>query len=351
MRLRRLICICGVVASYGATTAHGADAIVVTLGGRIKEYFVVADQKSAAPTEDLNTAGMFNDVRVSLEGKTVLDNGISVRVYTRFNAVGRKARDVDEAYVDINSTLGRLRIGEKSGTNTSIIGDPVPEAFLTVDEEIIGDALKPRTGIALRDGFTFKRFTGNALGFSLQSPEVLGFRLGAAYHPTLSSAIGLLDKNRNPHNAFDLSAGYDGDFGGGNFRLAGGYFHVASRIGGNDGVSAWNLAAGLAYGGWEASAAYIKSSPANGQQERAWTVGGLYGIGPFKLSAGYRSAKRRLITGGAFLEHVDRTTLQAAYKLGPGISVGLAGFYADQKDALGLTWDSGGALTGVKIDF
>jgi hypothetical protein len=339
-----------VLAGCGTTTAWGADAIVLTLGGRIKEYFVVAGQ-TAAPGENLNTAGMFNDVRVSFEGKTVLDNGVSVRAYARIYAVGRRSSDVDEAYVDFNSTLGRLRVGEKSGANTSIIGDPVPQAFLTVDEEIIGDALTARTGIPLRDGFTFKRFTQNALGFSVQSPEVLGFRIGAAYHPAISPATGLLDKTLEPHDAFDISAGYEGDFMGGTFRLAGGYFRVGSRTGGDDGSRAWNVSAGLTYGGWEASGAYIKTSPANGQTEKAWTAGGLYGIGPYKLSADYRSAKRRLFPGGPFSEQIDRATLQAAYKLGPGITVGLAGFYADQKDGLGADWDGGGALTGVKIDF
>ena len=330
--------------------AGAADAITVTLGGRIKEFFVAAHQREA-PTENLNAVAMFNDVRVSVEGKTVLDNGITVRAFARFNAVGRQVSDVDEAYIDFGTTFGRVRLGEKSGANTSTIGDPVPEAFLTVDEEIIGDALKPRTGITLRDAFTFKRFTGNALGVSYQSPALFGVTFGASFHPTLTSAIGTIDARATAHNAYDVTAGYEGNFAGGSYRVAGGYFHVSSRNGGNDGAQAWNLAGGVTYGGWEASGAYVKVIPANGLKERAWSVGGLYGIGPFQLSADYRSARRRLALAGAVHEHVDRATLQTAFKLGPGISIGLAGFYADQKDAGGKSWDSGGILTGVKIGF
>ena len=350
MKLKHLLPVVGILGAAGAPTARAADAISITLGGRIQEFFVAAGQREAAG-EDLNTVGMFNDVRVTLEGKTVLDNGITVRAYARINAVARETRNIDEAYVDVVTTFGRLRMGEKAGVNYSMIGDPTPEAFLTDDSEIIGDALKARNGVTMRDAFTFRRFTGNALGASVQTTEVFGIKVGVAFHPTNSPPVGLLDGRLTPHNAVDASASYEGDFSGGTYRVGGGYFHMDSRTGLRDGVEAWNLAAGLTYGGWEFAGAYMNVAPDSGLDERAWTVGGMYGIGPFKLSADYRSAQRRVLRGGPLSEKTDRTTLQAAYKVGPGITFGLAGFYADQKDAAGVNWDGGGALTGVKIDF
>jgi predicted porin len=333
-----------------APQARAADAITLTLGGRIKEFFFVADQDQA-PGEDLGTTGLFNDVRVSAEGKTVLDNGISVRSYIRVFAVGRQNVDVDEAYVDVVSTFGRLRMGEKAGVNASTIGDPVPEAFLTVDDELIGDGLKARTGITLRDAFTFKRFTGNALGVSYQSPELLGIKLGVAYHPTPTPAVGTIDGRLGPHTALDFTAGYDGEFSGGTYRFAGGYFHLAPRTLGTDGIEAWNLSAGATYGGWEVGAAYMRVLPQNGLNETDWVLGALYGIGPFQISADYRVANRRVSLLSAARERVNRAMLQAAYKLGPGISLGLGGFYATQRDAVGTSWDSGGVLSGLKIGF
>jgi len=332
------------------TPVLAADAITLTLGGRIKEFFFAASQTQAAG-ENLNASGMFNDTRISVEGRTVLDNGISIRAFVRFNAVARQTSDVDEAYVDVISTFGRLRLGEKAGTNTTTIGDPIPQAFLTVDEEILGDAMVARTGITLRDGFTFKRFTGNALGVSYQTPELFGFKVGATYHPTLTNAIGTIDNRLNAHNAYDVTVGYDGDFPGGSYRIAGGYFHVTSRTGGNDGVEAWNISTGATYGGWELSAAYIRAMPVSGLNEEAWTVGALYGIGPLLVSADYRAAKRRALPLSPLRERADRATLQTSYKLGPGIVVGLAGFYADQKDIAGNDYDGGGVLGGIKIGF
>jgi predicted porin len=353
-----MVPVCALLAlSAGVRPALAADAIAVTLGGRIEEFFFVADQDHA-PGEDLNTAGMFNDVRISAEGKTVLDNGISVRSYVRFFAVGRATADVDEAYVDVSTTFGRLRMGEKSGINSTLIGDPIPEAFLTVDDELIG-GLKARTAIQLHDAFTFKRFTGNALGISYETPEIFGFKVGVSYHPTISpdfpypafalNPSGTIDGRLMPHNALDASAGYDGEFEGGTYRIAGGYFHLSPRMGGNDGVSAWNVSAGVTYGGWEADGAYMHVRPENGLVENDWTVGALYGLGPFQLSADYRVAARR--AAASQRERVDRLTLQTAYKLGPGIVVGLGGFYVTQRDAAGANWDSGGVLSGLKIGF
>lgn len=336
-------------------TAQAADAITLTLGGRIKEFFTVADQ-DARPGEDLSTAAMFNDVRISAEGKTALDNGISIRTYVRAFAVGRENVDVDEAYIDVVTTFGRLRMGEKAGVNASTIGDPIPQAFLTVDDELIGDGVRARTGMVLRDAFTFKRFTGNALGVSYQTPDFLGIKAGVAYHPTPTPAVGTFDRRLGPHDALDFTAGYDGDFAGGTWRVAGGYFLMASRTGGSltggrDGVEAWNISAGATYGGWEIGTGYMRVMPENGLTESDWIVGVLYGIGPFQISADYKVASRRISRVTTARERVGRGTLQAAYKLGPGISVGLGGFYATQGDATSTAWDSGGVLSGLKIAF
>jgi predicted porin len=126
---------------------------------------------------------------------------------------------------------------------------------------------------------------------------------------------------------------------------------MTSRTGGNDGMEAWNLSVGATYGGWELSGAYMNVKPDNSLNEEAWTVGALYGIGPFQISADYRDATRRPFIAAALKERAQRGTLQTAYKLGPGIVVGLAAFYGEQTDAAGGDWSGGGATGGIKIDF
>jgi predicted porin len=333
-----------------SSVAVAAEAISLSLGGYIHQYFFVAGQDEAAG-ENFNAAGMFSDTRLSFEGRTILDNGIVVRAYARLLAETNSQPNADEVYVEVRSSLGRLRLGEKAGANTSTIGDPVPQAFLTVYDEVVGDALVKRTGVTLEDAFTFRRFTGNALGVSYQSPELLGFTVGFAYHPKASLGESPVDNNLVPHNAYDVTGGYQGYYPGGSYRVAAGYFHSDSSSLGTDGVEAWNLAAGLSYGGWEFAGAYMNLSPDGNPKETAWTVGALYGIGPWQLSADYRTSKRRPFAGAAIQERAERATLQTAYKVGPGISLGLAGFYAQQDDSAGTSWDGGGVLGGVKVGF
>src|SRR5438132_5294190 len=146
---------------FFAAPAMAADPVTIGLGGRLREYFFVADHQSAPP-EKLNAAGQFNEALIAAEAKTTLADGTTIRAYGRYDIANGNAQNLNQAFVDLGTGVGHFRIGTNFDTNTMVIGDPVPEAFLTVDEELIGDALRARTGITMRDALTFKRFTENA---------------------------------------------------------------------------------------------------------------------------------------------------------------------------------------------
>jgi predicted porin len=329
-----------------------AEPITLSLGGRLREFFYVADQTSA-PTERLSATGTINDVRISFQGRTVLDNGITVRAFARIYAVGRFSRTLDEAYAEVNSGLGKVRIGETEGVNYRVLGDPVPEAFLTRDEELLDQALVPRTGITVRDAFTFRRFTGNAPGIAYESPEIVGLKMGVAYHPSLSPFAGgsPIDKRFAAHNGLDVSAAFSGDYPGGTYRIGMGYFHSEPGLFGIEGNKAVNVTAGVTYGGWDFSGSYIDVSPTSGRDQTAWTVGALYAFGPFRVSTNYMHATREAVRNGSRRERLDRESIQGSYKLAPGVTVGVTGFRADQTDQTGASWDGAGFLSGIKLVF
>lgn len=327
----------------------------------MREYFYVADQKSAPP-ERLNATGMINDVRLAFQGRTVLDNGITVRAFARIYAVGRFDRTVDEAFAEVSTGVGKFRMGETEGVNARILGDAVSEALLSRDEEVLLQALKPRTGITVFDAFSFRRFTGNAAGIAYESPEIAGFKVGVAYHPELDPiarfamvkampGTGPLDKRFFGTNGLDVSAGYSGSYPGGNYRLGVGYFHSEPSLAGFDGNTAVNMVAAVSYGNWELSGGYMDVSPATGLDEQSWTVGALYAIGPFRISANYMQGTRETLRDGSRKERLNRETIQGAYKLAPNVTLGLAGFRAEQTDSAGLSWDGTGFLSGIKLGF
>ena len=337
----------------GATHAvQAAEPITLTLGGRLREFFYVADQTNR-PAERLNATGVISDVRVAFQGRTVLDNGITVRAFARIYAVGRFNRTLDEAFAEVSTGVGKFRIGETEGVNARLLGDTVPEAFFSRDEELLDQALVPRTGITVRDAFSFRRFTGNAPGVAYETPEFGSLKLGVAYHPSLSPFAGgsPIDKRFAPSNGVDVSGAYAGDFAGGTYRIGAGYFHSNPSLLRIDGNTAFNVTAGVTYGGWEVSGGYMDVSPTSGLDETAWTVGALYAIGPFRISANFMRATREAVRTGARRERLDRETLQGSYKLAPGVTLGVAGFRADQTDATGASWDGAGFLSGIKLQF
>jgi predicted porin len=292
---------------------------------------------------------MFTDAEVYFDGKTVLDNAIEVRAVVELETEARNDRNADEVYIDIVTGFGKLRVGEKEGVNAGMIGEPTPEALLTTDEEVIGDALRRRTGITVKDAFTFKRFSNDVLTVSYETPAIIpGVKFGVSYSPQTSDLEGSFDRRAVEHDAFDVSGRYEGRFKGGSYRLGVGHFTSRSRVGGNDGNQAFTVHAGATYGGWDLGGSYAASDPATGVDEKSWAAGLLYGIGPYKVSLNHFAA--RCDTRPA-KEDVDRTSLQFAYRIGPGINVGLTGFYAQQRDARGVAFDGLGALVGIKLAF
>jgi outer membrane protein OmpU len=335
----------------GFQSAQANEPITLGVGGKLRQYFFVADQDNARG-EALSKTGTFTDAEVYFDGKTILDNGIEVRAVIELETESRNDRNADEVYIDFKTGFGKFRIGEKEGVNSVMVDEPVPQAFLTTEEEIIGDALRPRTSITTRDAFTFKRFASDVLGISYETPAILpGVKFGVSYHPSVSDQEGVFNKTNVAHDAVDVSGRYEGRFLGGKYYVAGGFFHSSSRVGGSDGNQAWSTAAGVSYGGWDVGGAYMISNPADSRDERAWTAGIMYGIGPYKVSAHHMSARRELTPNALRKEKVERTTLQGNYRLAPGINLGVAGFYGEQTDAAGVTWDGLGMLGGAKLAF
>ncbi|MDX2224712.1 MAG: porin [Rhodospirillaceae bacterium] len=351
MRLTVVAFSCDAACAWSGAPALGADPITLKLGGKLRHFFFAADQDETA-AERLNPTGMFTNAEIYFDGRTILDNGIEVRATIELEAESRNESNADEVYIDFISGLGKLRIGEKEGVSATMIEEPMPEAFLTTEEEAVGDMLRPRTGVTVRDAFTFKRYVEDVLGVSYETPPLLqGVKFGVSYFPALSTDEGFFDRADAQSNAYEVAGRYQGRFRGGTYRVAAAYFNATSRAGRADGNQGWIVHTGVTYGGWDVAGSFARSTPASGIDETAWTLGALYGIGPYKVSANYFSGRRDRLPGAARRESVQRANLQGAYRVGPGISLGVSGFYAEQRDSRGVSWDGLGALGGAKLAF
>jgi len=334
-----------------ATSAQAADPIKLRIGGKLAHFFFATDQ-DRLPGKNLNTTGGFTDTEIYFSGKTTLDNGIEIKATVQLEAEAKNDHNADEQYVAFSGGFGRVRVGQKEGPNAGMIENPVPQALLTTDQEVIRDAIEPRTGVVIKDAFTFKRFVDDVMGISYTSPSIGGLKIGVGYHPTTDSVGGVFDQGgAKDNNAFDVSAAYAGEFEGGSYRVAGGYFHSSSRDGGTDGEKAMNLSLGLAYGGWDIGGSYVDVTPDDQQDQRAWEVGVAYTVGPWGVSSNYFHGTKSLFAGAPVKDEVDRFVLQVTYKLARNIKIGIAGFYAEQQPAGGQKTEGSGVLGGLSLKF
>jgi hypothetical protein len=359
---RSSLCVVAAVATLTCSMpvpVKAAELPEVAFSARARAFLFAADQDQAA-AEALKSVNAFANAALYADTKTIFDNGIELRTVVELNAYGSellsgRARNLlraDRIYADVNTAFGRLRLGKREGANATILEDPAPQAFLSTGEDVVGDVLRPRTGLATRDAATFKRLADHAFAAGYETPALLpGVRMGLSYHPTTGTDRRSVGRTGSAKHGVDLSGRYDGRYPGGTYRVAAGYFRSDSRATGAVGTRAWNALARVTYGGWEASATYLSSDPLRGPEGDSWTAGVLYGIGAIKVSADYLVARRDPVAGARAAERVKRATLQGQYRVRQGVSVGLAGFHVRQRDSLGRAWDGAGALSGVKLAF
>ena len=332
------------------TRADDNGAVTVKLGGVFTQFLILTDEDEA-PTEKLNLAGQFHYSRIDADGRVNLSDSVYVSAYTRLVVNNVSSVNAEQAYVEVGSPYGRLRVGAQKPLNEQVVGKPAPQAALAVGDEIFSSMIKPRTGIPQRDGLTFKRFVSRALGVSYQTPRISGFQVGATYFPATNSTEGPVNTSVQSSNALDVTGSYKIEVMGGTLDMIGGYFRAESPFSDATGSKAWNTS--LRWNGtrWQLGGTIHKTVLKSGVRDVAWAVGVLHRMGSWAFSTDYRSSNRRIAKGAPVGEFADRVMVQADYQVSPGINIAFAGFYSEQRDSNNIKWRGKGGTMGIKVFF
>ena len=335
-----------------APSARADDKFATTIrvGGIFTQFFFLADDDEG-PTENLNPAGQFHYTRIYVDSRTNLTKSVYVRGYARLVVNNWSTVHAEQSYVEVGGPYGQLRAGAHKPFNEREIDNPAPQAALDVGDEIFSALVKPRTDIPQRYGLTFKRLVGRVLGVSYETPRINGLKLGVSYYPALDTTEGPTDRSSQSNNAVDVTGSYKVELMRGVLKLIGGYFRATSPVDDTTGTKAWNTSLQWSSDRWEIGGTLNNVRLSNGARDVAWVVGVLHRTGPWAFSTDYRSSNRRAAKGMPVGEYADRVMVQADYRLGPGISVGLAGFYAEQRDSENTVWRSKGGTVGIKLFF
>jgi outer membrane protein OmpU len=345
----------GLVDTAAAQTK--VQPIQVSVGGYWGEfvsYTAQDDRGGAAFNQKLTKFDEWSDKEIHFNGRTTLDNGLTIGFRLELEGNTDASDQIDETYMFIEGRFGRLELGALNNVQYRM-GYNAPEAQTRPwsNEGNIFNVLANNTGSPLFDstlGTTRSRFFDNdSEKLNYYTPRFEGFQLGVSYIPNSAQ-----DRNGAPD---PISTAYSrGWAAAANFVRTFGAFDVAASAGymtwqkaaigvtgSNDDPSQYNVGLQLGYAGFKVGGSYGKikdgrsgasgtnaaastaGTGLNGVDGRAWDAGIMYSFGPAAVSLNYidgRNNDGNVVTGTSSGE--DKFTmlsLAGKYTLGPGVSL------------------------------
>jgi outer membrane protein OmpU len=333
--------------------------VQVSVGGYFAEYISYTSQDDVGATTTggsgkLTQFDQFSDKEIHFNGRTTLDNGLTVgfRVELEANA---EADQIDESFMFLEGRFGRFELGAINNVHYRM-GYNAPEAQTRPwsNEGNIFNVLANPTGSPAFDstfGTTRSRFHDNdSEKINYYTPRFAGFQFGASYIPNSSQ-----DRNGAPE---PISTAYSRGWAvGANFVRTFGAFDIAASAGymqwegpqtsvttSAPDPDQWTLGLQLGFAGFKVGGSYGRiedgrqgaagttgaastaGTVLNKQEGRAFDVGVMYTFGPAAVSLNYINGENDdcPVTSVATCAGDDEFTmlsLSGKYTLGPGVSL------------------------------
>jgi outer membrane protein OmpU len=334
--------------------------IQVSVGGYWAEYISYTNQDDVGAGTPVTSGKLtqfdqWSDKEIHFNGRTTLDNGLTIGFRAEVEANTDSSDQIDESFMFIEGRFGRIELGAINNVQYRM-GYNAPEAQTRPwsNEGNIFNVLAQPTGSPTFDstlGTTRSRFFDNdSEKVNYYTPRFAGFQFGASYIPNSSQ-----DRNGAPD---PISNAYSRGWAvGANFVRTFGAFDIAASAGymqwqgpqlttttQADDPNQWNVGLQLGFAGFKVGGSYGKISDgrtgasgtaaaasaagtgANGVDGRAFDLGVMYTFGPAAISLNYINGENDdcPITGSATCSGEDQfsmLSLAGKYTLGPGVSL------------------------------
>ena len=369
-----------------AMVATPASAqISLDVGGHFKGYAAYVDQDEN--NGNVNDIDFIRNTEVHLSGETTLDTGLTVGFHTEAevdatqndlaNNVGGDSFNVDESYIYMSGSWGRVNVGDEDGASyllqvaapsadSNIDGirqfvNPVNYgALLTVADAAAAPGLLPIIGAQNSGGIDYDAdASGKSTKLTYLSPIVSGFQLGLSYSPDTDAAnengIGTDDIPGEIGATYEVAGRYEGNFNNVGFILGAGYSSgdLEADLAGFDDREVFNVGVDLDLGPIGIGAIYREDNGgvdgATADDEETIVVGVDYTTGPFKLGASYYTQDNTFAIRDL---DTERYSGGVAYSYGPGMSFrGSVGYVEHDGAALTTDVDATYVTLGTQINF
>ena len=352
------------VLAFSAAPAFAQDdsTLKLNLGGHFKGYVNYTDQDDELAGGDVNDFDILRQTEVHFGGETTLDNGLTVGA--QIEAVADAGDDfaVDESYIYLAGTWGRVNFGDEDGA-AYLLQVAAPSADDNIDGirqfiNPINYSGVPGSGLALTGvysgGLDYDNdIAGNDDKITYLTPVFSGFQAGLSWTPEAGDDVSegnngnAVDTVGTFDNVWEAALRYEGSFNNVGMILGAGYTLADSD------TNEWNVGADFDIGAFGIGAVYTEfdadSVAAGGDIEAdTWVVGGDYTTGPFKIGVSYLNSDVEDVL------EADRYTGGVVYTYGPGMSFRGSVSYADFDGAAASGIDDADAtsvLLGTQINF
>ncbi len=278
----------------------------VTVGGHTKNYIGWLDQDEDVGTEERNF-DMLRESELHFNAEGTADNGLTYGFHVESEVDGGDGFAVEESYLYLASSLGRLNLGSEDGA-AYLLQVAAPSADANIDglrqyiqpvnyDIIAGGAFAALIGA---DGIDYDNdATGQSEKITYLSPNWSGFQFGLSYTSDVDgSDRGALtgfdadDEVDTLGSGYDAGLRYEGTFNNVGFALGAGYttIDVEEENGNDDDLTEWNVGADFDIGAFGVGAAYTEAEggvDADGDESDTIVLGADYTTGPFQFGLSY----------------------------------------------------------------
>lgn len=359
--MKKILLCSAALVGVAFAAAPAMAQVDVTVGGHTKNYIGWLSQDDTAASTDERNFDMLRESEIHFNAEGTADNGLTYGFHVETEADGADSLDVEESYLYLASSLGRVNLGSEDGAQY-LLQVAAPSADANVDGlrqyiNPINTTVLPVGAIGEQD-YDADAFNGdNNEKITYLSPNWSGFQFGLSYTPEALDDVGTGlggfntdNQEDNVGSVYEAALRYEGTFNNIGFAVGGGYtladVEEDTNSSSEDGTE-WNLGADFDIGAFGVGAAYLNTdgtTDGDSDQVETYVLGADYTTGPFQFGASYLNKD---VDGGL---ETDRYTGGVVYTLTQGLTLRGSVSYSDFDNA-GTDSDATSVLGGVQFNF
>lgn len=355
--MKKILLCSAALAGVAFAAAPAMAQVDVTVGGHTKNYVGYLSQDNV----DERKVDMLTESELHFNAEGTADNGLTYGFHVETEADGQDSLEVEESYLYLASSLGRVNLGSEDGANY-LLQVAAPSADANVDG--LRQYINPVIGQGQLD--YANDATAQEEKVTYLSPNWSGFQFGLSYTPEAggddlgpgTAGFNLDDQEDNQGSGYEGAIRYEGTFNNIGFAVGAGYTHidieednvlppVPLAINADD-IDQWNVGADFDIGAFGIGAAYTETSSLGGVKDvdvDTLVVGADYTTGPFQFGASYLNQDVDNVA------ETDRYTGGVVYTVTQGLTLRGSVSYSDVEFAGGGDADATSVLGGIQFNF